>query len=66
MKTKTNTFNVLFHLRNSSAKEDRLPIYARITVNGKRIELSVKQMIHTEDWNDDRGIANPKRKNAGS
>ncbi len=61
MKTKTNTFNVLFHLRNSSAKEDRLPIYARITVNGKRIELSVKQMIHTEDWNEDRGIANPKK-----
>ncbi len=57
MVTKTNTFNVLFHLRNSFGKDDRMPVYARITINGKRIEISVKQMINAEDWNENRGLA---------
>ena len=57
MITKTNTFNVLFHLRNSFGKDDRMPVYARITINGKRIEISVKQMIDPVDWNENRGMA---------
>ena len=61
MITKTNSFNVLFHLRNSFGKEDRLPIYARITINGKRIEISIKQMINVNDWNESRGMANRKK-----
>ncbi len=52
-----NTFNVLFHLRNLPGEDNRMPIYARITINGKRIELSVKQLITAEDWNEKRGMA---------
>ena len=38
---------------------DKLPVYARITINKKRIELSVKQMMNPTDWNEKRGLAKP-------
>jgi len=57
--TRTKTFNVIFHLRNKGEKDDKLPVYARITINGKRIELSVKQMMNPNDWNEKRGMAKP-------
>jgi len=62
MDAKQTTFNVIFHLRNSTRDEGRCPVYARITINGKRIELSVKQIISLEDWNENNGMANPKKK----
>ncbi|MEP7233279.1 MAG: site-specific integrase [Ginsengibacter sp.] len=55
--TITTTFNVVFHLRNTVQKDGQLPIYARITINGKRIELSVKQMMNPLHWNERRGAA---------
>ncbi len=55
--TITTTFNVVFHLRNTGQKDGQLPIYARITINGKRIELSVKQMMNPLHWNERRGAA---------
>ncbi len=55
-----STFTIVFHLRNLSKQENKkLPVYARITINGKRIELSSKQMINSEDWNEKRGMAKP-------
>jgi len=32
-------------------------IYARITVNGKRIEISVKRSIEENNWNATKGMA---------
>lgn len=47
-------------MRNLAEGEDKkLPVYARITINGKRIELSSKQMMNPEDWNEKRGMAKP-------
>ena len=57
MNTKTNTFSVIFHLRYEREKNERSPVYARITINGKRIEISVKQMVDSDDWNEKRGMA---------
>ena len=57
--TITATFSVIFHLRIEREKHDLLPIYARITINGKRIELSSKQMMNPDHWNEKRGIAKP-------
>ena len=54
---KANTFNVIFHLVYEREKNEKSPVYARITINGKRIEISVKQMIAPDDWNDNRGLA---------
>ena len=57
--TITTNFNVIFHLRNEREKHELLPIYARITINGKRIELSSKQMMNPNHWNERRGMAKP-------
>ena len=46
-----NTFNLLFYLRTDRKKDDSLyPIYMRITVDGKRTELSTKRFINRDNW----------------
>ena len=59
MTTFSNTFKVIFHLRNNNLCDEKLPVYARITINKRRIELSVKQMMNPIDWNEKRGMAKP-------
>src|SRR5690606_39182022 len=49
MKTST-TFSILFWLKLSKAKNGKAPLYARITVNGKRAEISLKRKIKIEYW----------------
>ncbi|WP_405199227.1 site-specific integrase [Christiangramia sp. LLG6405-1] len=44
------TFSVLFFTRKLNAKEEKLSIYARITVNGKCSELSLKRKIPLNKW----------------
>jgi len=50
-----------FHLRKDRLQDEKLPIYARITIMGKRIELAMKQKIKPEDWNEAKGMAKPKK-----
>jgi len=59
MKT-TNTFGVTFIARNPKIPDRPFLIYARITVNGKRIEISVKRTIHPDNWNVAKGMAKGK------
>lgn len=49
MKT-TNTFSILFWLKHANAKNGKAPLYARITVNGRRAELSLKRKLSITDW----------------
>ncbi|MCB0753111.1 MAG: site-specific integrase, partial [Ignavibacteriae bacterium] len=49
MKTST-TFSILFWLKLSKAKNGKAPLYARITVNGKRVEISLKRKVKIEYW----------------
>ena len=49
------TFSVLFFTRNLNAKENKLSIYARITVNGKCSELSLKRKIPVNKWDSSKG-----------
>lgn len=49
MKT-TATFSILFWADLSRAKDNQAPLYARITVNGKRSELSLKRKALISDW----------------
>ncbi len=51
METKTNTCSIIFHPRKSNSVDEKLGIYARVTINGKRLEISLKQRIKAEDWN---------------
>jgi hypothetical protein len=50
MKT-SNTFSILFWAKLASAKNGKATLYARITINGKRAELSLKRKIIISDWN---------------
>jgi hypothetical protein len=54
-----NTFGVHFTLRNKE-QIGKHPVYARITVNKTRCELSLKHNLHKNDWNEIKGIAKPK------
>ncbi len=50
------TFSILFYLqRNKASKDGLAPIYMRITVNGKRSEISIKRKISSDKWNKEAG-----------
>lgn len=61
MTTTTNTFGVIFYLRKYKITNDKAPIYARITVDGKRADVSVKRSIEEKNWNGDKGLAKGSR-----
>lgn len=62
MKTKS-TFAVIFFTRKSRSKTSELSIYVRITVKGKRSEMSLKRNVRTDQWdstkNRGRGSSEP-------
>src|SRR5690606_32519275 len=47
-----NTFRILFWLNKAKLKDARLPIYARVTVNGRRAEISLSRYFHPNDWDE--------------
>ena len=62
MSTTNNTFGVAFYLKKQKTTQaGKSPIYARITVNGKRIEISVKRSIEENNWNATKGMAKGSR-----
>ncbi|PKR80697.1 hypothetical protein CW751_07970 [Brumimicrobium salinarum] len=53
---KTNqTFTILFWLFKAKMRNEKAPIYCRITVNGKRAQFSLKRSIKPEKWNSSSG-----------
>lgn len=62
MSTTNNTFGVAFYLKKQKTNQaGKSPIYARVTVNGKRIEISVKRSIEENNWNPVKGMAKGSR-----
>jgi hypothetical protein len=55
-----NTFGVQFITRINKAKNGLLPVYARFSVDGHRVEVSLKRFIHPDNWNDAKGSAKGK------
>ena len=54
----TITFSLLFYIRTSKTKSNgTVPIYVRITINGKRAEFSAKRTIDPNKWNNTKGRA---------
>ncbi|MCK0145271.1 site-specific integrase [Arenibacter sp. F26102] len=50
------TFSVLFYPRRSDIDQNgNAPIYLRITVNGKRSEISIKRKVLISKWNSEAG-----------
>lgn len=54
-KTLTATFGVHFVIRRNKIKDGHAPIFARITVNNQRCEVSIKRWIRVRDWDDEKG-----------
>jgi hypothetical protein len=55
-----STFSIIFFTRKSRSVTNKLSIYARITVNGKRSEISLKRSVLFKDWD------NSKNRGRGS
>lgn len=53
-------FSVDFLIRRCKADRTRALIYGRITVNGERVEISLKEQINVAEWNPGRGILKSK------
>lgn len=52
------TFSILFYPRgNDMDKDGNAPIYARITVNGKRSEFSIRRKLSLDKWSSEAGKA---------
>jgi hypothetical protein len=47
-----NTYSILFFIRNEKLnKHGKVPVYMRITINGKHAEISTRQWIESARWN---------------
>jgi len=47
----TSTFSILFWVYLKRIKNNQVPLYARITVDGKKLNISLKRRIDTRLWN---------------
>ncbi len=54
MKT-TQTFSILIWANKSKASNNEAPLFARITVDGKRAEVSLKKRIDLSKWDSTKG-----------
>ena len=46
----TNTFSILFWADQKNAKNNKAIIYARVTVNQKRVNISIKRKVSIDLW----------------
>ena len=50
----SRTFSILFWINTSRIKNDKAKIYARVTVNQKRVNISLKYSIPVNSWSTNR------------
>ena len=50
-----HTFSVLSIIRKSRSKQNKVPIYLRITVDSRRSEISTKEYVDEAKWNSTKG-----------
>jgi integrase/recombinase XerD len=56
MKT-VHTFSILFWIRRKKIQDGKAPVYARVTIDGMRSEISIKRSISPCNWNPKKGSA---------
>jgi integrase/recombinase XerD len=52
-----NTFAILFWVSSTRIKDGQVSVYVRITVNGKRVNISLKRKVALSEWNSSKGRA---------
>jgi integrase/recombinase XerD len=55
MKT-VNNFGISFFIRRNRETNGMVPIFLKLTVNGKRVDISAKQKVQTCNWDEIRGF----------
>ena len=61
MKRMRSTFKVLFFLKRDKQKKDgNVPVYCRITIDGKEARFGMKKYINPNLWNIKEGKASGK------
>ncbi len=60
----SKTFSIHFWLNTAKKKNGSAPVYARITVNGKRAEISLKRYQSVTSWDSKTKRARPRTPNA--
>ncbi len=60
----SKTFSIHFWLNTAKKKNGVAPVYARITVNGKRAEISLKRYQSVTSWDSKTKRARPRTPNA--
>ncbi|MFL1010984.1 Arm DNA-binding domain-containing protein [Jejuia sp. DST062] len=60
----SKTFSILFWLKMAKRKGNSAPVYASITVNGKRAEISLKRYQPVTSWDIQTKRARPRTPNA--
>jgi hypothetical protein len=53
----SQSFSPLFWLKKNRLKNNQAPIFARITINGKRVEISTQKSVALDKWNASAGHA---------
>ena len=56
-----NTLSILFFVRKNRIIQGKVPVYVRITVNGKRVDLTINRKVELERWDENRGTAKGNR-----
>ena len=60
---KRSTFSIIFYLNSSKIKKDGCcPVMGRITVDGSKVQFSMKSGIHPDCWDAQKGRASAKDK----
>ena len=57
----TNTFGIHFITRVNKSKDGLAPLYARVTVDARRVEISLRRLVDPADWNSNKGMARGSR-----
>jgi len=52
-----STFATLFWVSSTRIKNGQVSVYVRITVNGKRVNISLKRKVALSEWNSSKGRA---------
>lgn len=61
-----NTFTILFWINKAKIRNGEAPVWARVTVDGIRVEISIKKSIQPDNWNPEKGQAKGSKEEAKS
>ena len=45
-----STFSILFRIKKNRLKNGKAPIYARVTIDGQRLEISGQREVSVLEW----------------